>query len=304
MAFEVITAAHRLAFKENVDLALQQKQSRVVDTFTYQSGMTGRNARLIQLIGTSEARRNPARGGETPDIPARVEDVWMQPECLDWGQTIEKEDSIKAVIDYKGYAVQTGTGAINRGRDNICVDAFFSARRTGQDGLTVEAWAGPTVAHDYVASGGPVASGLTLDKIIRGVSLMAAAEVEVETDPLFCLVNNIQMENLFRMAQLQSADFRKEHRLVLDEGMKMVIEFFGVRFIRYQRLSTVTGQPNRRRVPLYARSGMHYGVFDELETSIERNVQKRYRLHPYMELWAGATRSEDAKVVAIECNEA
>jgi hypothetical protein len=303
MAFEAVTAAHRLAFKENVDLALQQKQSRVVDTFTYQSGMTGRNARMIQLIGTSEARRNPARGGETPDIPARVEDVWMAPECLDWGQTIEKEDTIKAVIDYKGYAVQTGTSAINRGRDNICVDAFFGPRRVGQDGLTVENWAGSTIAHDYVASGGAVASGLTLDKIIRGVSLMSAAEVEVETDPLFCLVNNVQMENLFRMAQLQSADFRKEHRLVLDEGMKMVIEFFGVRFIRYQRLSTVTGQPARRRVPLYAKSGMHYGAFDELETSIERNVQKRYRLHPYMELWAGATRSEDAKVVCIECNE-
>jgi len=199
MAFEAVTAAHRLAYKENVQLAVQQKRSRFENYFTYQGNLTGRQMRVLELIGTTEARVDAERGGDTPHIEARIEDVWLRPRRLDWGRLIEKEDTIKAAIDYSSVSVQDGAAAIARGRDR---------------------------------------------------------------------------------------------------------SFMGITFVRWQGLPTVTGQPTQRRIPLWTKSGMHYGPFSDLETQIERNANKNYRLHPYMEIWCGATRSEDAKVVEIICSEA
>jgi hypothetical protein len=34
-------------------------------------------------------------------------------------------------------------------------------------------------------------------------------------------------------------------------------------------------------------------------TRAEPNPAKKYRIHPYIETWVGATRCEDAKVVEI-----
>jgi hypothetical protein len=304
MAFEPVTAAHRLAYKENVELAVQQKRSRFENYFTYQGNLSGRQMRVLELIGSTEARVDAERGGDTPHIEPRVEDVWLRPRRLDWGRLIEKEDTIKALIDYSAVAVQDGAAAIARGRDRIMAAAFFGPRIVGQDGSQApEAYSNPNgnVPINYVKSGTAVNSGLTIPKLIRGLSILSAGEVDLEQDTACCAVTNIQMEDLYNSLQFTSKDFRD--KAVFDDKERTVLSFMGITFVRWQGLPTVTGQATQRRIPLWIKSGMHYGPFSELETQLERNVNKNYRLHPYMETWVGATRSEDAKVVEIICSE-
>lgn len=304
MAFEAITAAHRLAYKENVELAVQQRRSRFENYFTYQANLSGRQMRVLELIGSTEARVDAERGGDTPHIEPRVEDVWLRPRRLDWGRIIEKEDTIKAAIDYSSVAVQDGAAAIARGRDRIMAAAFFGPRIVGQDGSQApEAFNNPggNVAVNYVKTGAPANSGLTIPKLIRAMSILSANEVDLEQDKACCAVTNIQMEDLYNTLQFTSKDFRDQ--AVFDDKERTVFSFMGIDFVRWQGLPTVTGQPTQRRIPLWTKSGMHFGPFSELETQIERNTNKNYRLHPYMETWVGATRSEDAKVVEIICSE-
>jgi hypothetical protein len=300
MAFEPISAAHRLTYNENVQLAVQQRTCRFEKAFTFQPNLKGRLARPIELFGAEEAIIDGESNGDTPHIATRVEDVFCRPRHIEYGKIIEKEDQIKAVIDYQSPTVQSGAATIMRGKDDIMGGAFFGPRLVGQDGTTVQAFVNPggNVPVNYVASGSAVNSGLTFDKIVRGQSVLAANEVDIETDEIFMGITNRQMENLYTMVQFLSKDYRD--KTVINDAERTVISFMGCTFIRWQKF-TVSAQI--RRCPMWVKSGMHFGEFMPLETNIERNPQKKYRLHPYMETYVGATRSEDAKVVEILCLE-
>jgi hypothetical protein len=304
MAQEAITAAHRLEYKENVQLAIQQKTPKFPDRFTFQPNMSGRQAKIIDLFGADEPIINGPRGGDTPHIEPKVEQVWMKPDQLEWGRLIEKEDTIKTHIALQSPYVQNGAASIVRGKDDICAAAFFGPRIVGQDGTTTEAYVADTALNlvpvNYVPSGAAANSGLTFAKIAWGRTLMVTNEVDIESEDLFMAITGHEENDLYNQVQFLNKDYRE--RTVVDDKSKKVLSFMGIEFVRFQRLATVDGSPNITRAPLWCKSGMHFGEFDALETTIERNPQKKYRLHPYMETWVGATRSEDLKVVEIRCD--
>lgn len=305
MAQEAITAAHRLTYQSNVDLAAQQKTAKFPDKFTFQPNMSGRQAKVIDLFGADEPIINGPRGGDTPHIEPKVDQVWMAPTQIEWGRLIEKEDAIKTVIALQSPYVQNGAASMARGKDNICVDAFFAPRIVGQDGTSTEAFSADTAINlvpvNYVPAGGaPANSGLTFGKIAKARTLLVKNEVDIESEELFCGIAADEEENLWNQTKYLSKDYRD--KTVVDDTSKKVISFMGIEFVRFQRVKFVDGSSTIHRIPLWCKSGMHYGEFSPLETTIERNPQKKYRLHPYMELWAGATRSEDVKVVDIRCD--
>lgn len=298
MAFESITAAHRFTFKENFALALQEATDRFSQTFTYQENVLGEQAKLIDLMGQSEARINAPDGGSTPDIEPSTEGVWMTPVRVDWGRLVKRETEIKAAIELKSIYNRDGAAAMARARNVLLRDAFFGPRRTGKTGTTLEAYSSSTavnlVAVDYVPTGAPVNSGLTFDKILKGIALMIKNEVDLETDELYMAVGSEEEEDLWRDVKYLSSDYT--NKLVVDEGLKKVKSFMGINFVRFQRLPT-TG--TSRRCPLYVKSGMHYGEPVPLETTMGRDPSKQFRVQLYAEQWIGATRSEDKKVVEI-----
>jgi hypothetical protein len=308
MAMEPVTALYRAAFKDNFTLACQQLRSRLMPTFTFQPDLKGEQSRALQLVAARTAIIDGERLGDTPAVEGMREDVFCRPRRIEDGFLNEKEDNLKLVTDLTSTDLQGMAAAIERAKDQIMVSALFGPRLVGKYGATVEAYNNPNgiVPHDYVKSGAPTASGLTFPKMVRGLSLLARGEVDIERDPIFCAYTNVQMEDLYTQVQFTSSDFRRESRLVVDEVTRTVQSFMGVTFVRLSSLTTlptVTGQPARRRIPLYAKSGMHYGDFMPVETSLDRNPQKKFRLHAYAEGWFGATRSEDVKLVEIQCNE-
>ena len=306
MAFEPFPQLYRSTFEDNVQLACQQQRSRLRDYCTFHPGLKGREARILQLAAPRTAIRNGVRGGPTPRVQGQLEDVWITPEQLEDGYTEEKEDNLKLVTSLSNVNLQAHAAAFERGVDQIIAEAWFSARRVGDRGLTLEAYSNPNgfVAHDYVKTGAPTASGLTFQKIVRGISLLGLSEQDLERETIACAITNFQMEDLYNQTQFLSADFT--NRLKVDSVAKTVVSFMGIDFIRVpaSMIPSVPGQPQRRRNSLWMKSGLHYGEFEPLKTSIDRDPGQKYRPVAYGEMWFGTTRSEDVKVVEIRCEEA
>jgi hypothetical protein len=295
-----ITDAHKLTYAANVALAVQQKRSRLDMGFSYQSGLSGRQSTLIELIGSANAVVDLGRKADTPDIDNSIEPVWITPRQLAWGKLIEREDAIKALTDYQGPFTQAGAAAMVRGKDIILSQSVFASRKIGQDGTTVSAWAGQTVGVGvgFSATDDVTAAPMNVRKLLRGRRYLQAGQVDVGMEELFFSGNAQQTEELFRDLTYISHDYRRGKPLDSPDEPQEILNINilppndgSAAFADYDG-TTYTAA-------LWAKSALYWGEFDPLRVDAPLRPDKMNRPHPQMEQWLGATRSEDIKVVKI-----
>lgn len=290
-----VTDEHKLTYKSNIELAVQQKKSKFEQGFTYQDGLKGRSAQIIDLIGETNAILDGARGGDTPNIDNQTEPVWCAPRQIEWGKLIEKEDAIKALTDYQSPFVQAGAAAIVRGRDTVFATSIFADRKIGQDGSSTSSY-DTTAKVVAVDVGALAATGMNLAKIQRGKRYLRAFYVDLDSEDLWGVLNAQSMEELYNDI-IAASTTPQGKTAVLDSDKKMVHSVSGVSFVHYEGMTDYDGSTYTSAI--WAKSGMHYGDFDPLQSSAEPNPAKKYRIHPYLENWFGATRSEDKKVIKV-----
>jgi hypothetical protein len=309
-----VSDTYKLQYSMKVELAVQQRKSRFENLFTYAPDLSGRQKMILDLVEPTTAIVNGIRGGDTPNIDANHEPVWVQPIQIEWGKLIEKEDYIKALTDYESPYVQGGAAAIVRGRDLVFATAVLGNRIIGLDGTTVSAWGNTFVGQDgathnrYVpntvgSADGVTATGLNVRKLNRGKRIFKQQYVETDYEQFACVTNAQGDEELFNDIITINTDYKK--MAVLDEQEHTVHRVAMVDIVTYEAFPTVpavtgdAGGGGDYLAAMWCKSGMYYGDFDPLTTSVEPNPGKKYRLHPYMENWFGASRSEDAKIVQI-----
>jgi hypothetical protein len=78
---------------------------------------------------------------------------------------------------------------------------------------------------------------------------------------------------------------------------RQVLSILNVTIIPSEKLPNLDADTHR--AAMGCKSGMMQGDFSPIMTRAEPNPAKKYRIHPYIETWVGATRCEDAKVVEI-----
>lgn len=297
-----ITDAHKLTYQQNVQLAVQVKKSRFEPAFTFAGYLKGRQAQLLENIGATEAIIDGPRGGDTPNIDANIEATWARPRQIEWGKVIEKEDAIKALTDYQSPFVQNAAAAVKRAKDTILGAAIFGDRLTGQDGTTVTAYddAGGTrkVTEGIGASAtdDTTATGMNVRKLLRGRRIFQESGIELDEEKFVAFLNAKEIEDLYRDITYVNKDYRKD--AVLDDAGRQVLEILGIMIVPTELLPNIDSDTHRAAMACV--SGLHWGEFSPLETKVEPNPAKKYRPHPYMETWIGASRSEDLKVLAIE----
>lgn len=294
----IVENVHKLTYQRNVMLAVQQKTSRFEMGFTYQSGLKGRKAQLIELIGATEAIIDGNRGGDTPNIDANLEPVWCVPHQIEWGKLIEKEDAIKALTDYQSPFVQNGAAAIVRGRDSVFASAIFANRLIGEDGTTSQAWdtTNKVVAVDVGKPSGFTTAGMNLRKIQRAKRYLRALHVDLDQEELWGSLNAQEMEELIEDI-VANATIPAAKRAEYDRDKGIVYSVAGVNFVHYESMPDYDS--NTYTSAIWCKSGMYYGDFSPLDIRAEPNPAKKYRIHPYMENWWGASRTEDQKVIKI-----
>lgn len=296
---DVIQTSHKLTFKANMDLAVQQVRSQMTDAFTFQPDLKGKKAQFIEIYGSTTAIRNAGRKADTPDIDSPVEPVWITPEQLLWGRLMEIEDTIKNVMNPQSMFIKAGAAAMERGKDEILTSAVFAQRRIGEDGATLSSWAGQTVGVGvgFSATDDTTATGMNVRKILRVRRYLSTDKVDLRAEKVFVSINAQGQEELFRDLTFISRDYRDKKPLdnpedinilnvtlmPANDGSASFADFDGTTFT----------------FAAWCQSGMHYGEFEPRRDDIPLRPDKLNRPHPHSEEWLGASRSEDKKVVKI-----
>jgi hypothetical protein len=282
-------------FAMNVQLLLQQKESRLRGRITSGS-YKGKQASPVDQIGAIAMQSVTGRFAPIGRVDAKVDRRWVTPSDFDLAQLIDEFDKLKMLIDPQSSYVQNAHHAANRQIDDLIITSFFGSALTGETGTISTTFPG---AQQVAANAGAASNtNLTVAKLRAAKKKLRAAEVDLENDPVTVVISAEQEDSLMAEAQVISLDYNDKPVLV--EGR--IMRFLGMDFVHSERLP-VDGS-GYRRVPVFAKSGMHVGIWNDVTTNVtQRTDLSSQPWQAYVKLSAGATRLEEKKIVEIKCDE-
>lgn len=292
-----LPAHYVMQFANNIQLLLQQKGSKLRGTVTTDT-YVGKQASPVDQIGKVEMQTVVNRFGPMGRVDAPVDRRWVYPTDYDLPQLIDGFDKLRLLLDPSSKYVENAVSAAGRQFDRLILAAALGTSKTGEQGATSTVLpAGQKIAVGFGAS---AATGLNVAKIKEAKRLLMKANVDLETDELYLPIGADQHDNLLGEIQIISSDFNGADMPVLKEGK--IMRFLGVNFI-HTELSQANLLSGDVILPLYAKSGMHLGLWADIVTDIsQRKDLQGLPWQAYVTLTAGATRLEEAKVIQIACD--
>ena len=292
---------HVLQFTGNVELLLQQKApifSGLVDGKPY----TGKAAQVVKQFG--EVEFGPFEAGLGPgqwkgdtvwdDIEHHLR--WVLPSDFVLALADAKGDDIRMIGDPKSPYAEAMRAAYARKYDDLVIMAATNPARTGtyDDPQSTALPATQIIGHDYDPDG--EGHGLTISKLIKAKEMLLAAFNDPGESRYFACSQK-QLSDLLGCIKVTSADYNSVKALVNGE----VDTFLGFKFVHSERLLS-TG--SIRHCLAWCKSGLHFGTWNGLETQIERRADKNYVWQIWMSFSAGCTRTQEKKIVQVNCSEA
>jgi len=294
MSFNVTTHFVQ-QYTTNVQLLLQQKGSKLRGTVSTGS-YSGKAAKAVEQVGAVNAQKRTQRHGDTPLISTPSDARWIYPVDYEWADLIDDQDKLRMLIDPQSSYAQNGAYALGRAMDDEIISAFFGTAKTGENGSTNTSFATGT-QQIAVGTGSTGATGLNIAKLREAKKILMENEVDIDNEQLFCVITAEQHDDLLNEAQAISLDYNT--RPVLVDGR--ITAFMGFNFVHCERLGVDAS--SYRRVPVYAKSGVHLGMWNDINTQISERADKGYSTQVYCKGTFGATRTEEKKVVEILCQE-
>lgn len=277
-------------YKNNVAMLLQQRGSKLrnaVMSDTY----IGKAGKAVEQIGAVSAQVRTSRHADTPQIDTPHAARWVYPTDYEWADLIDDQDKLRMLVEITSPYAVNGAWAMGRAIDDAVITAFFGTAKTGENGSTDTAF---DTANQQVAVG---TSNLTVAKLREAKRILMSNEVDIDTDPLFVAITASQHDSMLGETQAVSLDYNT--RPVLVDGK--ITSFMGFNFIHTERLGVDSS--SNRRLPCWAKSGMHLGMWNDITTRISERGDKSYSTQVYVKGTFGATRLEEGKVVEILCDE-
>ena len=293
-------------FATNIQLLLQQKGSKLRDTVTVGS-YSGKQASPVDQVAAIAAQKVSGRFNPMSRVDAAVDRRWVYPQDYDLPQLIDTFDKLRLLIDPTSTFVTNATYAMGRAMDDEIIASYFGTAQVGEQGGTARTFgtALTTAGGQNVGvSVGGTTSGLNVAKLREAKKRLMQNEVDTDNDPLICVVTATQHDNLLNEIQVISADFNRQETPVLKEGK--LERFLGINFVQCERLTLGTDDAagTSRAIPLYAKSGMHLGVWNDIQNDLRQRPDLQGL--PYQAYtWGtfGATRLEEPKIVRVWCRE-
>lgn len=285
-----ITTAFVQQYTTNVALLLQQRGSKLRPYVMVDSYM-GKAAKIVEQIGQVAAQQRVSRHADTPLVNTPHDARWEFP--LDWevADLIDDQDRLRMIINPdSAYAINQAM-AIGRAWDDEIITRALGNAKTGENGTTTTAF---DTSNQQIAAS---SAGLTVAKLREAKKILMGNEVDIDFDPLYCIVTAKQIDDLLNTTEVGSFDYNSVKALVMGD----VDTFMGFRFIHCERLG-VDGSSNRR-VIAYAKSGLHLGIWKDVSSRMSERDDKSYATQVYTCSTFGATRTEEGKVVEILCSE-
>lgn len=305
-------------YSTNVAMLLQQQGSRLrgtVQNYTFQ----GKAASMAEQFGSVNPVRNQSRHSDTPLISTPQDKRWIYPNDYDWADLIDNQDKLRMLIDPSGPYALAGAWAMGRAIDDEIISGILSSNNTGENGTsaTGSLYAFNGNSQSVAATtGAGTAVGLNIAKLRAAKKILLQADVDIDNDMLFMAITAQQHDNLLNEAQAISLDYNT--RPVLVDGR--ITSFMGFNFIHTERIpggagynaSINTGIASsdtdgsyvantRWMVPFWAKSGMALGLWNDIQTSVDRRADKRNSWQVYVTGTFGGARLEEKRCGVINC---
>lgn len=291
-----ITVANVQTYKANVELLLQQQDSRLAGKVTVGS-YVGKAASVVEQFGETAAVAKTSRHSDTPLLDITQSKRWVFPADYEWASLIDSQDKLRMIIDPTSPYAAAGAAAMNRVKDDIILAAMFGTNYIGENGTTTESFG--TVGsgtYDVGVNTGGTASGLNVAKLQGAIRILMTANKGELMEPVFGAISSYEHDLLLKEAQIANRDYG--NTAVLVDGR--VKRFMGIDFTITERLSVSSGN---RLVPVWLKSGMHLGIWNDMQVEIGPRPDKSYATQVYLAMTLGATRTQLGKLVRVVCDD-
>lgn len=289
-------------FSRNIDLLLQQKDSRLSGAVT-QASHSGDKASPVDQVGKVEMQDVVTRFAPISRIDSPLQRRWVLPTSSDLPQLLDTFDALKLLTDPKSKYVENAGAAANRRKDRHIISAFFADALTGVNAGTTEQFgtALTSAGGQNVSVGvGGAASGMNVAKLKEGVRALMAADVDIDNEPIYCGYTSKEHDALLNEIQVIGREFGEP---VLNSKKKLQ-SWWLINFIHTELYQTGTDDAagTSRMIPMWVPNGMHYGNWQSVVTDIsQRKDLQGLPWQAYLMMTGGATRLELQRVIRIWC---
>ncbi len=286
-------------YSSNLELLLQQMQSLLRGKVSETSGYVGKTASPVTQYGSVTMKAPRGLYAPVDHVQPGSVRPWIFPQPGEIVQLIDTYQKLETIVDPTSGYVKAAAAATGRYWDDGIINASTGSRQIGTDvaSFTTDTF---NTTNFQVAStfGSSSASGLTVAKIIEAKRILEHYHNDLEMDRPTIVIGSQQHADLFNQVQVVSTEFRPIDAQVSGGRVRSIL---GFDIVISERLSVSS---NVRTVPLWVKSGMHLGLWMDMENYIDQRIDLSGR--PYQlttRTMFGALRMQAGKVISIQCSD-
>jgi len=282
-----ITTAMVEQYSSNVQILMQQKDSRLAPLVRVETSVRGKNAFFDQLNATAAVKRTN-RHADTPLVSTPHLRRRVSLYDYDWADLVDNMDVQKVLTDPASNYAINARNAMNRSKDDEIIAAFLATAYGGVDGSTSYAF---DSSYNVVAA---ASAGLTLAKLRSAKQILDGNEVDDEDR--FCVIGSKQLQDLLGTTEVTSADYNTVKALVNGQ----VDTFLGFKFVRSERLALSS---TTRKCIAGQKNSILLAIGIDITTDVGPRRDKNMATQVYLGMSIGATRMDEDGIVEIDCIE-
>jgi len=281
-------------YSTNIQLKLQAMGS-ILRPYVTEGSYVGDQASPVDFMGSVEMQDVTQRFAPMGRVDAATDRRWVFPVDSDLPQMIDKFDKLRLLTDPESKMVENGVLAAGRRMDKHILNAFFADAKTGVSGASTTTF---TAANEVDVAVGGANSRLNVEKLLSVKELMRAKHVDFEREQIYCILTAKDESALMREAEITSREFNGDAPVMQDGRL---VRFLGINFIYCELAETVLAGTNEVTIPVWVKSGMHLGMWNEITSDIsQRKDIQGLPWQAYIYMTAGGTRIDEDKGEAGE----
>tara|TARA_R100001244_G_scaffold96997_2_gene72622 strand:+ start:4027 stop:4938 length:912 start_codon:yes stop_codon:yes gene_type:complete len=294
---------YTVEFSDKLALLSQQRMSRLESLVTTGTHV-GKSASPVEYTEVGELEQNIGHNQPlTFDDPNHIRRHVLPISYRSKSALISKLDDMRSKLDPTSNYSQQQVNKFNVRKDEVIIDALFADAITGETATGTESFD----SNNVIAVG---TTDLTVTKVLDGLQILMQNEVDMD-DPetvVTMVMTPHQYTTFVKEDEVKNKDFGNS---VFDKNDR-ITKWNGINIVVSNRLldsagirATVNpGASAVREIPLFASSGMHLGIWEDIRGDVCQQPQldrKPWAVTTYGTF--GATRIEEAKVIKIICKE-
>lgn len=197
-------------------------------------------------------------------------------------------EQVKMLADPTNDYVREIVGAHNRNFDDVIFAAMLGSASTGKDGAGSQAFD----SNYQIAHG---SAGLTLAKLLQAQRLLQEADVDLDAEKVYLIINPSALEDLLAISNFTSSDFQNNKIL----GDKQLPMFRGMNVVLSNRIPVHTAGSVYRAIvcsELALRVGKYGDPTVKIDTRVDLVDQPT---QIYSTSSVGAVRMEESRIVDV-----